>query len=71
MRKRSAMSLLIAAAFAALLFGTGCSDDGSAEESGRTIDEAVQDAEDTAQEAEDSAQERLEKADDQLQKAGD
>lgn len=51
MMNRSAMSLLIAATFAALLFAAGCSDDGPMEEAGETVDEAVEDAGDKVEDA--------------------
>lgn len=51
--KRSGRPLLTAAAFAALLFAAGCSDDGPAEEAGETVDETVEDAGDKVEEATD------------------
>lgn len=52
--KRKPISLLTAAAFAALLFASGCSDDdGAAEEAGESVDEAVEEAGDEVEEATD------------------
>lgn len=53
MMKRSATSLLVASAFAALLFAAGCSDDGPAEEAGESIDETVEEAGDEIEDATD------------------
>jgi len=50
--KRNTGYLLTAAAFAALLFASGCSDNG-AEEAGESVDEAVEDAGDEIEEATD------------------
>lgn len=56
MEKRSALSLLAAATFAAMLFAAGCSEDGSAEEAGEAVDEAVEEAGDEVEEAGDKVE---------------
>lgn len=53
MMKRSALSLLAVATFAALLFAAGCGDDGPAEEAGEAIDDTVEETGDEIEEATD------------------
>lgn len=52
--KRKTLPVLTAAAFAALLFTAGCSDDdGAAEEAGESVDEAVEETGDAVEDATD------------------